>query len=109
MWSQAGLESLSTSKLVCDKQNSQKFIVSDILIDPEKSFVRVEETLLQNSSDEEQDYECLNAQSGGKHSHPVITDSELSAIDEYSKNDNSGDVAVIDGGRVVHTCIFCAL
>ena len=101
VWSEAGLESLSTVKLVCDEQNSQKSVVSDILIDPEKSVVNVEETLQQNSyekSDEEQDYEQLNAESEGKRTHPVMTDGELSAIDEDSKNDDSGDVAVIGGG-----------
>ena len=101
VWSQAGLESVSTLKHVCDEQNSQKSIVSDILIDLEKSLVHVEETLQQNSyekSDEEQDCERLNAESEGKQTHPVMTDGELSAIDEDSKNDESGDVAVIGGG-----------
>jgi hypothetical protein len=101
VWSEAGFESLSTIKLVCDEQNSQKSVVSDILIDPEKSVVNVEETLQQNSyekSDEEQDYEQLNAESEGKHTHPVMADGELSVIDEDSKNDDSGDVAVIGGG-----------
>ena len=101
VWSQEGFESLSTLNLGCDEQNSQKSIVSDILTDLEKSVVDVEETLQQNSyekSDEEQDYEWLNAESEGRHTHPVMTDGELSAVDENSKNDDSGDVAVIDGG-----------
>ena len=101
VWSQAGLESLSTLKLADDEQNSQKSIVSDILIDLEKSVVHVEETLQQNSyekSDEERDDERLNAESEGKRTHSVMTDGELSAIDEDSKNDDSGDVAVIGGG-----------
>jgi hypothetical protein len=110
--SEAGLESLSTLKLVCDEQNSQKSIVSDILIDLEKSDVRVEETLRQNSyekSDEEQDYEWLNAESEGKHTHPVMTDGELSAIDGDSKNDDSGDMAVIGGGSNINDCDVLAL
>jgi len=96
--SQAGLESLSTLDLGCDEQNSRKSIVSDILIDLEKSVVHVEETLQQNSygkSDEEQDYEWLNSESEGRHTHPVMTDGELSAVDEDSKNDDNGDSDVL--------------
>ena len=101
VWSQAGLESLSTLKLVCDEQNSQKSIVSDILIDPKKSVVHVEETLQQNSpekSDEEQDCQQLNAESEVKPTHPVTNDGDLASVDEDCKNDDRRDVAVIGGG-----------
>jgi hypothetical protein len=98
VWSKSGFESLSTLQLVDYEQNSQESLVSDILIDPEKSIVHVEETLQQNSckkSDEGQDYEQLNAGSERKRTHPVKNNGDLAATDEDSKNDDSGDVAVV--------------
>jgi hypothetical protein len=98
--SEAGFESLSTIKLGSDERNSQKSVVSDISIDLEKSVVNVQETLQQNSyekSDEEQEYKQLNAESEGNHTHPVMTDGELSAVDDDSKNDDIGDGGVIGG------------
>jgi hypothetical protein len=97
VWSQAGFESVSTLQLL----DEQRSIVSDILTDPEKSVVHVEETLQQKShkkSDEGQDYEQLNAESEGKRTHPVKNDGDLATIDEDSKNGDHGDVAVVGGG-----------
>ncbi|GFG39285.1 hypothetical protein Cfor_02210, partial [Coptotermes formosanus] len=107
VWSQAGFESVSTLQLL----DEQRSIVSDILTDPEKSVVHVEETLQQKShkkSDEGQDYEQLNAESEGKRTHPVKNDGDLATIDEDSKNGDHGDVAVNNSDSDADTieCLF---
>jgi hypothetical protein len=96
-WSEAGFESLSTVELVDNEQNSQKCIDSDILIDPEKSVVHVDETVQEKTpkkSDDKQDCEMLNAESEGKGAHLVKNDGDVAAVDEDTKNDDNGDEAV---------------